>query len=265
MLKNILVTLFIIPVIGTAIYGYFYFKQIKTPVSPVIQAIPVNAAVIVKCNNAKSMLQNFSMSNPAWKSLADYPSFGEMHREIKKLDALFPLGSEALKNIQDNPLFISAHPIGSSGFECLFLTNLPNTVTKKYVDAFVKNSASKETVFNLKIYDGIALNELKISETSSFFYFFSRGIFACSFSQMLMEDAIRQLNSGVSISTDMAFEKVWNAAGKKVDATIFVNYEYLSQTINAFVNQKESQFIKPLASFANWTSLDVKWKATTIQ
>lgn len=265
MLKKILITLFIVPVIGVAIYGYFHFKQIKTPLSPVIQAIPTNAAAILKCNTPKASLQNFSMANPVWKTLITYPFFGEMHTQMRFLDALFPSGSEAFKTIQDKPLFISAHPDASNNYGLLYLMNLPNNITKKQLNDFIKNAAVKSANYSMKIYDGVALNELKLKEDTSFYYFFNKGIFACTFSQYLIEDAIKQLNSGIPISADPAFDKVWNSAGKKVEATLFVNYFNFSQIFTNVLENSRTKLLKPLSTFANWTSLDIKTKGNSYQ
>jgi hypothetical protein len=265
MLKKILITLLIVPVIGAAIYGYFHFKQIKTPLSPLIQAIPSNAAVILKCNTPKLSLGHFSLSNEVWKELVPFPFFGEMHKDIRFLDGLFSTGSKALNDLQDKPLFISAHPLASNQYELLFLLNLPNTLSKKQVNDFIVTAAPKTASYNLRIYDGVALNEIKLTETESFYYFFNKGIFACTFSQYLMEDAIRQLNSGTPISSDPSFDKVWNAAGKKVEATLFLNFNYFSEVLKNIVVPEENKFTLPLASFANWSCLDIKAKNTTYQ
>jgi hypothetical protein len=265
MLKKILVTLLIVPVIGAAIYGYFHFKQIKTPLSPVIQAIPTNAAFILKCNTPKASLQNFSLQKNSWKSLLSYPFFGDMHRDIHYLDGLFANGSDALKQITDKPLFISVHPDASNQFDFLYLLNLPNTLTKKQVNDFIAKASTTEPSYNLRIYDGVALNELKLNSSKTLFYFFNKGIFACTFSQYLIEDAIRQLNSGMAISADPAFDKVWNAAGKKVEATLFINYHYTAEILKYLSLTKESEYLKTLSGFANWTCLDLKIKDENYQ
>ncbi|MBL0049645.1 MAG: hypothetical protein IPP32_16290 [Bacteroidetes bacterium] len=265
MLKKILITLFLVPVIGAAIYGYFHFKQIKTPLSSVIKAIPANAAVVLKCNTPKSSLQNFSVANPMWKSLVSYPFFGDLHTDMRFLDALFATNIEAYKNIQDKPLFISAHPDASNHFGLLYLLNLPNTLSKKQLNDFIQNAAAKTSIYSLRIYDGVALNELKINEDKTLYYFFNQGIFACTFSRFLMEDAIVQLNSGTPISADPAFDKIWNSAGKKVEATLFINYTYFPQLFSTMLEPKEAGFLKALSTFANWTSLDIKTKPNSYQ
>ncbi|MBK9672226.1 MAG: hypothetical protein IPO70_08225 [Bacteroidetes bacterium] len=260
MLKKILITLLIVPVVGAAIYGYFHFKQIKTPLSPVIQAIPVNTALIVKCNTPKATLQQFSMNNAVWKTLMAYPFFGEMHEDIRFLDGLFENGSDALSYLQDKPLFISIHPDAGHHYDVLYLINLPNTISKKQVNDFIKNASSKNTSEAMRIYDGVALNELKKTEGNSFYYYFNKGIFACSFSSYLIEESIRQLNSGTPISADPSFDKIWNSAGKKVEATLFINYANFSQTLSGAVTKKEADFLPVLSVFANWSSLDIKPK-----
>ncbi len=265
MLKKILITLFIVPVIAAAIYGYFHFKQIKTPLSSVIQAIPSNSAAILKCNHPQQSLKNFTMQNPVWKSLVSYPFFGEMHSQLGFLDGLFLANKDASNAILDKPLFISIHPDAENRFGYLFFINLPNTISKKQVNDFVTNAAGKSAGYSMRIYDGVALNELVINEGKTLYYFFTKGIFACTFSRFLIEDAIMQLNSGIAISADPSFDKVWNAAGKKVEATLFLNYNYSAQILNNIIQNKAAKFTKSFSSFANWTCLDIKAKSNAYQ
>ncbi len=265
MLKKILITLLIVPVIGAAIYGYFHFKQIKTPLSSVIKAIPTNAALILKCNSPQNSFKNFTLSYPMWKSLVAYPFFGQIHSDIHFLEALLAGNKEIGKAIQDKPLFISAHPDASQHYGLLYLINLPNTVTKKQVNDFVQNAAPKTAAYSLRIYDGVALNELNFNENKTLYYFFNKGIFGCTFSRFLVEDAIIQLNSGTPVSNDPTFDKIWNAAGKKVEATLFINYSYFPQLVTNMLESKESSFLKPLSTFANWTSLDISAKSNSLQ
>ena len=54
----------------------------------------------------------------------------------------------------------------------------------EFLNDFIKNASPKTATKTDRIYDGITINELKLSEQQSFHYLFSKGIFICSFSKI---------------------------------------------------------------------------------
>jgi hypothetical protein len=256
MLKKILATLLIVPIIGFAIYSYVHLKEIKTPVSPAISAIPINAALVIECREGKTFWQKLTTNNLIWQQLTQSNYFSSLDEKIKFLDSLFKPGSVSYNLIKKETTYISAHIAGAGTFDFLFYINLPVTTKKEFLLDFIKNASPPSATINDRIYDGITINEVKLSGKRSFYYLFSRGIFICSFSKLLAEDAVRQLNGTSSLMNDPSFAKVMESTGNKVDGNVFVNYRVITEMISPYL-ENNANFLRTFKGLANWTSFDL--------
>ena len=260
MIKKILVTLLIVPIIGFAIYSYIHLKEIKTPVSPIITAIPTNATLIIECNQGKGFWQKLTQKNTIWNQLQETSYFSTLNGKINFVDSLFKSGTAVYNLIKKETLFISAHKDGVSSYDFLFYINLPVSTKREFLNDFIKNASPKTATKTDRIYDGITINELKLSEQQSFHYLFSKGIFICSFSKLLAEDAVKQLNSGSSLMNNPSFASVMETKGNKVDGTVFINYSTVGDLITPYL-QNNPSFLNSFQHTANWTSLDATIKS----
>ena len=80
---------------------------------------------------------------------------------------------------------------------------------------------------------------------------------------MLVEDAIRQLNSGNSLidkTKNAAFAKVHATSGENADANVYINYQMFPKLMGNFLNAKSAKELAPIEDLANWSALDLKIK-----
>jgi len=264
MLKKILVTLLIVPIIGFAIYSYIHLKEIKTPVSPAINAIPTNAALILECREGKKFWQKLTVNNLTWKELVKGGYFSSLDEKIRFLDSLFKPGSPSYDLIKKETTYVSAHMAGAGTYDFLFYINLPVATKKEFLHELIKNASPASAVITDRIYDGITINEVKLTAKRSYYYLFSKGIFICSFSKLLAEDAVRQLNSTSSLMNDASFARVMESSGNKVDGNVFINYNFLSEIISPYLENNGS-FLRIFKGLANWTSLDLGIRSASFQ
>ena len=125
----------------------------------------------------------------------------------------------------------------------------------------VKSSSNVE--IDKRIYDKVTISEIKLSDNVGFSYTFSKGIFIGSFSSMLVEDAIRQLNSGsslMSMKKNPGFSKIHATAGEKADANIYINFDHFPDYLLKFLRQEKHKNIAPISFMANWSALDLTLK-----
>ena len=176
-------------------------------------------------------------------------------KKVKFLDSLFATNNRISKLIKTQPTFISIHLTGANRLDFLFLVGLKNAAQIPFVADFIKGVAEEGT-FSKRNYDKVTINEIQLdlkanssarsSEVSpsikrglgcvSFSYTFSQGIFIGSFNPLLVEDAIRQLNTGNSLLNDRYYKKVMKTADSKADANIYINYKTFPRLITTFFN-----------------------------
>ncbi len=269
MVKKVVVITIIVVALALIVAGYFFIKrQSRQLAANTINAVPINAAIIIETNNFHKLLNKIQKNNKIWNELTNIQTFQKINHHILFLDSLFEHNKKVKDLISgggDNSVIISTHLTGKNRFEFLYLLSLSNVSEKKYAKSFLNDllsqykgtNISQRTYNNVKVYDVRLTKEQNIK---SFSYAFSKGVFILSFSSILVEDAIRQLNTQNSVLTDYGFKKVLNTAGKNVEANIYINYKIFPKLISIFLNNKYKSFIRSFTNFANWAELDVNIK-----
>ncbi len=246
---------------------FLYFKNRLTVSGEPLKAVPLDAAFIIRINNYRNLLKNTQKNNKIWEELRRLPVFSRMDQQIGFLDFInseYPLARDLLFN---KPSYISAHYTGRDRVSFIHIYKLPKGLTGKKINEFISrlliNSGTKtqRKYQGRDIYDIRLLNE---SPVKNFSYTITEGLFILSFSSILIEDAIRQLDLTKSIVQQTGFKEVLSTAGKNVDANLFVNFKNLPKAVSTCINQKYKSKVRSYDYFASWAELDINVKEDMI-
>lgn len=259
--KKTLLTI-LISVIAAVIlvFSYNFYNRLKEPVVPAIDAIPASAALVFEWKNSPKAWNDLS-NNGLWKSLSKIKLFNKLTANINYLDSVFIADSKAIDILEDNSMFLSLHYGGNNNFDFLFLVNLPNARQRSYIKSFFDSEQiiEKRSFKGAKIYETILNNKRE-----KFFFTAYKGIFIGSFSSILIENSIKQLNNGKSIAKDPGFIKINKTAGAKVDGNMFFNFKFFYRILSKYSHIEHRENLANLASFGWWTGLDITIKNEAI-
>jgi hypothetical protein len=255
MWKKIIFGIVVASVLGTGTWYYLHLRKIKTPVSEAINAVPLNAALIFESRQALVTWKKLSDANIMWADLLGTEFIARLNREGRTVDSLLGLNPEAAELLNNRSLIISLHQASSRNFDFLYLYSLPDVTKESIVDNFVRETR-KGVEAKQREYDGVMIYSLPADSFSAFSYAFHNGIFISSFNSMLVENSIRQLNSGVSLLEDKDFKSILNSAGEKVDGNIFISYKHLPQLLTRFLLPEHKPLAASMNNFAAWTGVD---------
>lgn len=258
MLKRILITFLILPVIGGAIYGYFYFKQVKTPITPVFKAIPTNAVLVSEAVDFSKTWRSFSEENSIWKALLSIKGMKEINKHLGVFDSILVQGKKELDLDEEQPVFFSVHPDSTKGMEFLVAFNIPLRVDKKSVEEMIEKSAFPGFAKKNKLHHGIQIQSLEWPNGNSVHFYQSKGIFAFSFSSGLIEASASFLAGTQSLLDDKSFNTVYKTSGHEREVNVLLNFSNLAKIIPGYLNPDNTIFIKSLAAFGGWISIDME-------
>jgi len=262
--KKITFLLILLAAIAAGTYSYFYVKKIKTPVSEAINAVPLNASIIVESRQVKNLWKKLSETSIMWEDLLGTAYFSRLNRTANFLDSSILMHPKIAAMMDNHSVFLSVHPSGANSYDFLYLYSLPNVTQQYIVDEFVKETC-KSPLATVRDYDGQKIYSLQLSPSETFTYSFAKGIFISSFSSVLVEDALRQLASGNSLMKNKSFAAVQRSAGDKVEASLYINYKTLPGFIGRyFLNESSKKEFTHLSDFADWTELDLVTKPNSL-
>jgi len=261
-MRNVLIVFFVIVVLGGGVTGYLFYKQLKSPASKAINAIPSNAVIIIESNDFQKTWQSLEKTTSFWRTLSGIKFAQTLNAQTAYLDSLLSAEGKVSSLVKGRPAFISTHLTGTTDFNFLFLVGLENISQISTIDdVFLK--LSRNLTVEKRSYDKVTISDIHVKGGRTFSYTLSKGILIGSFSSILVEDAIRQLNSGNSLADKMknpAFAKVYASAGENTDANIYVSYRMFPKLLSNFVNPKTAKELAPIENLANWSALDLKIK-----
>jgi outer membrane protein assembly factor BamB len=249
-------------IIATLILIFLYYLTIRkhsTPAEP-LQAIPVNASLIIKVNDFNALFEKIAVNNSIWNEIRIIPEFKRIDDQLHFLDSLFRFVPEAEQLLQHTPFFISAHFTGKDRISLMHVLQLPQRNYEKKINNLINGFVINSGTIKIRNYEGTDIHEVALlneTKVKNFSYAFYRDIFMISFSTILLEDAIRQLIAGESVTSFKGFDQMYETAGKNVDANFFINFEQFPRSLSTMVKPEFKSEVRSFKNFAGWAELDV--------
>ena len=260
MWKKIVLGIIVSTLVAGGIYYWFnYTKELHTPVSEAINAIPGNAAVIFESKQSKNLWEKLSQTSIIWEEMLGTETVSKLNIQVHYIDSLIQSNSTISQLLDNRSLFISAHVSGATTFDFLYVYSLPHFSKQSSVDDFM-NAVNNNSKPSHREYAGVNISTIYPPKKDSLSYAFLKGILIMSGKQNLVEDAIRQLKSGASLMKDKNFSKIINTAGKKAEATVYINYKNFPDILNHFISPEFKKEINSIADFADCGGWDATVK-----
>lgn len=258
----IVIGIILIIVAASAFWGYKFIKKTSAPVSAAICAVPIDAGFVFQTNNFYEVLRKAKHESEVWKEMVNIPDFQKLNSQISFLDSLFRLNFKAKDFIRNKSMTISSHLIGEDDSEFLFLLALPESVGIDDINTLISGLVKDLATVSPRNYNDVDIYEVKFNNQHEMDFSFSlkRGIFILSFSSIIIENSIRQLDTETSLLQNKGFRKVQKTAGLNVDANIFINYKEFPRFMLLAGNTNFRDDIVSFKHYADWTVLDLNIK-----
>ena len=258
---------FSITITLVALAGVFFIlnnnRQYKG--NSAIKGIPVDAAIIIRVSNIASisnlMLKNIDYS----KELEKFSLSSKAYTLINQLDSLDIFTESTFEKLKQKQFFVSFHIQGRNKIEALLATSSNNRSEEKGISNWIKSLSDKGFIVTSKGYDAATIISIKKRESSNTYYIsIFRGVVLESSSNLLVESAIRQLQSNLSLLTNSAFSKVFKTSGDNNPANLYLNFATMPHFLPSIF--KDSKKIPSIFKTNNalWAELDVDIKSKEV-
>ena len=259
MSRKLLTFLLSVLFITVFITGYFLFYTKKDNKVDIFQAVPVDASLIIETENLEGLISALHEENLIWKEFTEIKKFKQFDNQLVYIDSLDREVKPASNIFRNNKILISVHKIGRDGIDLLVLINLPDRVKGKEVAETISEICPDCTV-SVKKYGNTEIHELKpkgFNKSNSIYYAVKNNIFIFSYSDILLESAIRQIDQPESIKQSNGFRIVEKTAGHNVDANLYVQFSTFPRLISQLFGGEYQNIASQLTHLANWAELDI--------
>jgi len=192
--KIVIISVIAIVLVVSSIAVYLYLKKEKPYNSNIIDAVPVNAALIFEVHDYLKFSNDLSHKNLLWSEVQTIPLFSSIQHNLNYLDSIIKKDATLSKFFTNRPVTISIHSTGASKFDFLFIMNIPNSSSEDYLMQYITEKIKHNSMISKRNYDKVEIIDIKFNEGDIPYNFscaFHEGMFVFSFSSILVEDAIR--------------------------------------------------------------------------
>jgi len=255
-----IVVLFLVFIIA----GYIIIQKKQTvTISSSIEAVPINASLIIKIQDIDRLITQLDKHTAFWSHIKDINIFDNLNSQIKLITEKRDEIKQLSYFVKNKSILISVHLQGKEKIEYLYvIENLSNSEKKKAV-SLIQELTNDTSTFTKKEYDNETISQISVKDKNKehniLYFSFIDGNFIFSFSELLIENSIKQIHSHNPINLDITFNEISETVGNNSLANIYVNYTQISKIINPMASNDFKLKLKNIENISNWSSLDMNF------
>ncbi|MDP4290455.1 MAG: DUF3352 domain-containing protein [Bacteroidota bacterium] len=256
----IVTVLIVIALIATPFFYSLYWSQKEIPA---IDAIPTDAAIILKVNN---LTQTWPLitSSQIWKNFTREKDYENLESKVNNFFKIAFQNSGFAYAIRKFPLYISLHPLHEGGAGLLYSIQTGHAVHDKDLNPLIQKYFGSNIQIVIRDFAGVHIREI-IFKSAKFSpvkehvinIVLKEGILMASDNTSLINEAILTLKSGESITSQKAFMRVSRTESQRANAVLYINYHNLPNIFNDQLDARSLFNISGISTFSEWTELDI--------
>jgi len=233
--------------------GAFWLLRTQPYKSPsnmeIVKAVPLD--VIYFCYFERADILNETVNNPS----SGWSRF--MSQDMPMLQILRNLQDKASRNntaseVLQSRMIYSVHPQGKNDVALLFSIALPQNASSVELENLFQTSGKS---INVQAYHGSYITTLG-SGDSLLHLSLVNNVALFSSSLITLQNAIRHVNSDISLSDNEIFRPVLETVGSYSDVRLFINHKALNTLMLAKGSEKWKKYSSVIPHLADWTVLD---------
>ncbi|MBP6532070.1 MAG: DUF3352 domain-containing protein, partial [Bacteroidia bacterium] len=191
-------------------------------------------------------------------------SFSVIKKSFHWLDSVSKTEDLGTEIWTKQKLFISAHPTKATDFDLLYTCNLPRGKSANDINSIIEDLTDEVYTKEEREYEDVRIHELTKNNESIFTYAISKGVFIFSRTSFLVEDAIRQLKSGISFNKTKSFTKTGTKFGSDESILLFINHYGLHDMLTGYIGSERNGFLESINNICRWSRLSFKLEKNAV-
>ena len=250
---------------GILVYTWLELREGKIQKVDVTQAVPTDAAVLVKTRDLAGFIRDEMSHNRIWKELGSLKRIGDFQYTLGRLDSMLLDDREMAGLYRGSEVSFSLHKAGKDDFDYILYLPVDNSGDEKKILRFIQDKLPDRSTLTNRRYNDIRVYDAALAGGRQEFSFsFSHGLFILSRSSILLEESIRQIDLSQSVEDEPGFMAVARTAGRNVEGNIFIDYKTIPGILSGIFNPRYSDWVSNFDHFAAWSEMDLNIRPDAI-
>lgn len=267
LISGILIFIACLSFLGIKYYPFHKEKPViqtfSTKQNPAFKAVPQKSPLIIEVKDQEGFYNAMKGNNPAFAELRGIPEFERLFSSISTFKDFASTRSGIRKLLEGKSIIISVNPTGKNQFSNLFLVQLNDKNESDSAPETVSHELGSAYTITRKNYDNTTISIAK-SDQLTLFFACTDDIFMVSEDFILIETAIRHSNSQ-NLLNNQEFTEAYKTIEETALANIFINHQTIHQVLARLVAPEVRKNIGQIASFSNWSGLDLFANSSMIE
>lgn len=263
-MKKAIVAIVLVGLLGAAaFFGWKFYSKVKVENIEALDAIPDNAAFILKFSEAIDFLQHELNSEesiliPLHNVSAVQRFASETDSLIRDMETTVPA---LYSYISGAELYYSVHMTGHNKFNALWTFQLAPPVDAEALQSSLQSLGTLQE----RDFEGERIWELTLSANGAKLHITHKGNILCiSTRAVLTEKVVYTLNAEKHSTSDPLYQKLQKAEGQESRVSCFVNYTFFYRFIAQYGDPQYRELLRSVSELAQLAVFDVEQSPSLI-
>jgi len=227
-------------------------------ISAGVNAVPPDAVAVFETDDILHIFDKLKNEKQFFMQATGTAMLSELFLDINFVDSLAKKDDDFEGFINSSNIVVSIHPTSKENVSSLFITGMKNKQTEKEVFKWLnKYTSDNKLKISKDNYSGAEIYKVNLQDSIQSLCFSSfDSYFLMSFSEILIEKSIRQINAGKSIAGKKDFNQIYKNSHSRADGHLFINYENFEQAMGSKLSKSGKNSLKHFGTFASWSAFD---------
>lgn len=262
MLRKIFLVLLLAGFVGLSFFFFQKFNEKKVVEQDHFLPVPNHSVWVLDTRDPSTLLATLKGTNIIYDQLKQDSILPFWFSYLEKLDSLYKTFPTPNKEKENHRLVMSLVPSGAESYHALLSTEVSGINIEEW-SKLIKPFGTLHPD-NHKVYDGANILTLSLKSGQNAFFSYYKNFALFSKSQMVIEDAVRQLNSGHSLLQQPDFKKVTETAGNSRKLNCYIQQKQLVKYLAQYFDPTFSSNTLIEQGMANWMELDLWLKPNSL-
>ena len=259
MLNNKFLIIISVLVVAAVVAVSIKLEKKNRKLPPVINAVPAEVSFFLETEDFNYFLNKVSKNEDLKNILSNNQFTAETFKNVLFLDSLMHKNKAFKTFLTQKNIIISAHPQGQGKNDFLFISGA-NDDDKALIKKIIKGI---DSLSNSSFSDFAGTKIIKqnfYNNKQSISYAFYEHYFLLSFSEILIQKSIKNINGGFGLAQNKDFKELYEKTENQDDAQLFINYKTLFSNTGSVFNSRFKNKLNLLKNTAYWSSFNISIK-----
>ncbi len=258
MIRNLLIAIILIGCGVLLFFSYSFLNEEAKKQRNPIETVPMDAAVIFKSGDVRSVWSRLSETNLVWSELLAIPEINNLDKTIRTADSLLSTDEVLTNLLHKKETVISLHSTGDG--VGVFASSI---CTEQQVEAFTQLISDKGNAVESRNFE-----ELRIISFSGngkkYHYCYVQPFILFSSSSSHLEQSVTQLKNKESLLQNESFTELETTASQSAALNCFVNFKQLGRLMAPYVVKDVAEAWQSNKLFPGWAEFDLSLKSDAL-